>query len=493
MPRTFALLFSLLFLVCCTTPVVAENDGEIKSPLTGTSFVTAKDTDLRLSQNASLEFFPFEQPLETQPCIFIDQKREFQTFIGIGAAITDAAAETFFKLPDPIQQQIVDDYFNLEGGIGYTFLRTHIASCDFSSEMYDYVDRDDKNLATFDIGHDLEFRIPMIKRAAAAIEKSGGKMNLCVSPWSPPAWMKTTDNRLQGGKLKPEFRDAWANHYVKFIQAYQSQGIPVWGLTPQNEPMAKQTWESCIYTAAEERDFVRDHLGPALHKAGMGDKKIVMWDHNRDLIYQRVKTMMDDKEAAKYVWGAGFHWYEPWTGGDMQFENLRQVKRSFPDLQLMFTEGCVEKYDAARIDDWTLGERYGHSMVNDFKCGAVSWVDWNILLDQTGGPNHVGNFCFSPMHGNTSTGQLKRTNSYFYIGQFSKFVRQGAVCIASSSSRDSIRQVCFRNPDGTIVLVVLNRTETDQDFKICLDQMAAEAISPKRSISTFLISNAAVK
>lgn len=449
------------------------------------SFVTAKDTELRLSEREAATLVPFGQPLESDGFILLDPSRTFQTFEGIGAAITDSSAETFAKLPSPVQEEFLTAHFDKDEGIGYRLLRTHIASCDFSSSMYDYVEEGDAALASFDVSLDERYRIPMIRRAIAA---AGGELPLYASPWSPPAWMKDNGNRLRGGKLLPEFRDSWARHYVRFIEEYEKRGMPIWGLTVQNEPMAVQTWESCVWTAEEERDFVRDHLGPALAEAGMEDKNLIVWDHNRDQIYQRASTILSDPEAAKYVWGVGFHWYEPWTGGDMQFYNLRQVAESYPDFKLIFTEGCAERFDATRWEAWELGEHYGHSMVNDFKSGVVAWTDWNILLNERGGPNHVGNYCFAPVHANTKDGKLVYTNSYYYIGQFSKFIEPGAKRIASSSSRDQVREVAFQNPNGDLVLVVLNRTEETLEYRIMIDGLAAEVSSLPRSIETFVIS-----
>ena len=164
----------------------------------------------------------------------------------------------------------------------------------------------DKDLKTFNIAHDMKFKIPFIKEAAAA---AGGKLALYASPWSPPAWMKDTKDMLHGGKLLPEFYDSWAMYYTKFIKEYEKAGVPVWGLSIQNEPMAKQIWESCIYTAEEERDFLKNHLGPTMEEEGLKDKKIIVWDHNRDMMYQRAQTYFDDPEASKYIWGIGFHWY----------------------------------------------------------------------------------------------------------------------------------------------------------------------------------------
>ena len=448
------------------------------------TYTTAKDTELRLAAGESLTLTPFRQPLETEGFILLDERIDFQTFVGIGAAITDSAAETFAKLPVAVQEEALKAYFDKDEGIGYRLLRTHIASCDFSSSMYDYVEEGDVALESFDVSVDERYRIPMIKRAMQA---AGGSLPLYASPWSPPAWMKDNGNRLRGGKLLPEYRDSWARHYIRFIEEYEKRGMPIWGLTVQNEPMAVQTWESCVWTAEEERDFVRDHLGPTLEKAGMSDKKLIVWDHNRDQIYQRASTILSDPEAARYVWGVGFHWYEPWTGGDMQFYNLRQVAESYPDFKLVFTEGCAERFDASRWDAWELGERYGHSMVNDFKAGTVAWTDWNILLNERGGPNHVGNYCFAPVHANTKEGELIYTNSYYYIGHFSKFIEPGAKRIASSSSRDQVREVAFRNPNGEIVLVVVNLTEQAVDYRIMIDGLAASTRILPRAISTYVV------
>ena len=171
---------------------------------------------------------------------------------------------------------------------------------------------------------------------------------------------------LQGGKLKPEFYQSWANYYVKFIEAYEAEGIPIWGLTIQNEPMAVQRWESCIYTAEEERDFLKNHLGPTLEKAGMSDKNVIVWDHNRDLLFQRASIILDDPDAAKYVWGTGFHWYEDWKDGIPMFDHVHRVHEAYPDKNLIFTEVCNEGYD---IDHVSQGEALGLK-INDFPAVA---------------------------------------------------------------------------------------------------------------------------
>jgi len=447
-------------------------------------YTTADSTDLRLASTGELEFKQKGQPFENEISVFVDPSKTYQEFMGIGAALTDASAETFSKLPKDKQQEFLSAYFDKEKGIGYTIARTNIHSCDFSSGSYTYVSDGDKDLKSFNVDHDKQFRIPFIKEAMNA---AGGKLTLYASPWSPPAWMKDNNDILHGGKLKPEFYQSWANYYTKFIKAYEKEGIPVWGITIQNEPMATQRWESCIYTAEEERDFLKNFLGPTMKNEGLADKKIIVWDHNRDLIYQRAETYFNDPDAAKYAWGMGFHWYEDWSGGEQMFGNLKKVAEAFPDKPLLFTEGCNGPFNMQRINDWKWGERYGKSMINDFNGGAVGWTDWNILLDETGGPNHVQNFCYAPVHADTETGQLIYMNSYYYIGHFSKFIKRGAKRIISSSSRSQLLTTAFKNEDGTVVVVVMNQGNIKTPFFLWINGKAAETMALPHSINTYVI------
>jgi len=450
---------------------------------TVTVYTSADSSDLRLTKTADLQFKELRQPLETQLCVFVNPDKTFQTFVGIGGAITDASAEVFAKLTPEKQQEFLNAYFSKDKGIGYTLVRTNMNSCDFSSGSYTYVQEGDKELKTFNIQPDKQFKIPLIKKAMAMI---GNKASFYISPWSPPAFMKDNKNMLHGGKLLPEYRQAWANYYVKYINALEKEGLPVWGLTIQNEPMAKQIWESCIFTAEEERDFLKNYLGPTLQKAGLGNKKITVWDHNRDLLVQRANTILDDPAANKYVWGIGFHWYESWSGGDQMYDNVAKVYEQYPTKNLMFTEGCVEKFDAQKYQLWKNGQRYGKSMINDFNNGTVAWTDWNILLDQNGGPNHVKNFCFAPLHADTTTGELIYTPSYYFIGHFSKFIEKGAKRVSSAASRSQLLTTSFINKDGKVVTVVMNQSNLKINYFLCVGTTATEVSILPNAIQTLV-------
>ncbi len=488
MRQRLVILFGMALLMGCNPFTTGDTQEQTQKEFSLadkklTEYTTAYQTEHRLSATDSNKVFTqMGQPKETQVCVFVDPDKTFQTLVGIGGALTDASAETFFKLSPEAQKEFLNAYYNPVSGIGYTLGRTNMNSCDFSSGSYTYVADQDTTLKTFDIAHDRQHKIPLIKQAIA----TAGKLTLYISPWSPPAWMKDNNDMLQGGSLKKEFYQPWANYYVKYIQALEKEGIPVWGLSVQNEPMATQRWESCIYTAEQEADFIKQALGPALEQNGMKDRKLIIWDHNRDLIYQRASTTLQDPEVAKYVWGIGFHWYETWTGSDMMFENLKRTVEAFPEKNLIFTEGCKEKYSFEGMGDWSLGERYGISMINDFNAGTVAWTDWNVLLDEQGGPNHVGNFCFAPVHGDTRNSQLYYTSAYYYIGHFSKFVKPGAKRIISSTNRTDLLSTGFINTDGSVAVIVMNKGNAPLTYYLWIKDKAVELKSSPHSIVTLL-------
>lgn len=476
-----------MFLVALFTVVACNSASKKQDKLTvdlelrkADVYVTAKGTDMKLTKAPELLFVDLVQPEEHFATIMLDPNKTFQPIVGIGGALTDAAAETFYKMPKAKQDELINAYFSSDIGIGYSLCRTHINSCDFSSDTYAYSDvANDTLLAKFTIDHDKQFRIPFIK---AAIEKTNGQLQMFASPWSPPAWMKDNNNMLEGGKLKPKFYQTWANYYVRFLDEYKKEGINFWGFSIQNEPAAVQRWESCIYTAENERDFVKNYMGPTLAKSSFSEAKVVIWDHNRGLMVQRAKVVYDDPDAAKYVWGTGFHWYT----GD-HFENVKVHNEAFPDKNMLFTEGCLYPFNYDSLNVWHWGETYGKSLINDLNNGAAGWIDWNVLVDETGGPNHVSNFCYAPIVGNTKTGELIYMNSFYYLGHFSKFIRPGAKRISCSSNDDNLLATSFLNLDGTVATVVQNATSKEMEFCVWVNNRAVKTKCLPNSIMTLLI------
>ena len=409
-----------------------------------------------------------------KPVINIVPQVEYQEIEGFGGAFTEAAAKTLDKLGKENREKILKLYFSEDEGIGYNFGRVHMNSCDFSESNYSCVDENDETLNSFNIDRDKQSFIPMIKDAMKY-----GDIRLFMSPWSPPAYMKTNGEMNHGGKLKDEYRELWSDFYVKFIEAYKKEGISIWGITVQNEPKAVQKWDSCVYTAEEERDFVKEYLGEKMDKLGV---KIMFWDHNKERIMDRALVMMSDKEAAKYIYGLAFHWYS----GD-HFEQLEMFNRLYPDKKLIFSEGCYE-YSLGITDTIKIGERYAHDMIGNFNNFCTIFCDWNLLLDEKGGPNHVGNFCDAPIMADTKNDKVYIRDSYYYIGHFSKFVKKGAKRIGCSKWTDNLETVSFKNPDGTIVSIVLNRTEKNIPFTFRLLGKTIETISEAHSIGTYIFS-----
>jgi len=459
--------------------------------------------------------------------------------MGFGGSFTEASSTVFDKMTEGKKDELLRAYFDRESGLGYELGRIPMGSCDFGLGNWtcgDLADGD-MSLGGFSIARYHDSILNLYKRAQGvkgfsiaryhdsilnlykrAQGVKGSPFTLLASPWSPPPWMKTAsssgERRFDGdGHLRPECGAAWARHFAKFVEALKQEGINVWGVTVQNEPEAAQIWESCIYTAEEERDFVRDHLGPALERHGV---KILVWDHNRDGMLERAHVAYADPEAAKYIWGLGYHWYgdcrfEKWPPrteipyedrnkghapifelrARAGFENVRAVAELRPDKHILFTEGCQELGDIPLADvlgKWKYGERYGMNIIRDLNSGTEGWIDWNLYLDETGGPNHVGNLCVAPIICDTRTDQVLYQPAYWYLGHFSRYIRPGAVRVLSSTSRDVLEVVAFSNPDGSLAVVVLNQSDEDLGFwlKVAGSGSVFTDALP-RSITTFLL------
>ncbi len=406
----------------------------------------------------------------------ISPDQRFQEIEGFGGALTESSAWVLAQIPTEKRAEVLHRYYDPKDGLGYTLARTHINSCDFSLNMWALDETPgDYDLLNFSLAPMRRWLLPLLHDANDA---SGGKLQILASPWSPPSWMKTNNRMDDGGSLRSEYAPAWARYYVKFVQAMAAEKLPIWALTVQNEPQAKQVWESCLYSPEQERDFVRDHLGPELEKAGLTNVKLLAHDHNRDILEKDTAAVFGDPKSSKYLWGAALHWYV-----SSDFAASSRVHAQFPDKAILFTEGCWEGGGA--IGSWEHGEGYARNMIGDFRNWVCGYIDWNIVLDQRGGPNHVGNFCDAPVIVDTATKEVRCGPSFYYIGQFSRFVKPRAHRVASSGGPAELQSVAFLNPDGSLVTVVLNEGNAPIYFTLSTGTESLACSVPAHAIQTY--------
>ena len=411
------------------------------------------------------------------PTITINSTQTYQTIIGFGGAFTESSAYVLSKISAAKRSEILNAYFSPSGS-NYTLCRTHINSCDFSLSNYSYDDTaGDTSLNNFNIAHDTTLLIPLIKDSMA-LQPAGIK--IFSSPWSPPAWMKTNGTMNGGSPLLTQYYPAWALYFSKYIKAYAAQGINIWGITIQNEPMNWPSWEGCQFSTTQMRDFLKNNLGPQLkNDSATNAVNIMIFDHNKGEIVTWANDILSDSLAASYAWGTAFHWY-----GDDNFGNLTTVHNSFPCKHLVHTEGCQE--GGPHLYEWAPAERYGHKMMGDLNNWTEGWVDWNIVLDQQGGPNHVNNFCSAPIHCDLTKGTVIYNPSYYYITQISRYVKPGAVRIGWSSNATGLELTAFKNPDGKIVVIVMNNSVNAISFKIKNGTQMIKPTLPNNTIATYI-------
>ncbi len=415
---------------------------------------------------------------------------EYQEIIGFGGAFTESAAYNYAQFSDEQKKEFLEKTFSRDNGIGYNFGRTHINSCDFSLDIYSYVESGDMTLETFNIERDKKYIIPFIKDA---MKYCDDELVLFASPWSPPAYMKTNENVIRGGKLKEEYKIVWARYYAKYIKAMAAEGINIPAITIQNEPNARQSWESCNYSPEDERDFIEKFLIPVLDEEGLGELKIMIWDHNKERVYDRTKRIFTSKAVEDRVWGVAHHWYT----GD-HFEGLRLVHECFGKT-LVSAENCGSINEDAHY----LAERYGKELFGDFSNFTAAFCDWNLILSDKGGPFHnrsekttacagivfedKSSGCHAPVLFDTEKNEVIYTPIFYYIGHFSKFVMRGAKRVATTSYHEDMYAIAFKNPDGSIALVVMNVTDRTLPAVIRRNDVCTKIMLEAHSIMTVLL------
>ncbi len=404
----------------------------------------------------------------------LDENHRGQVIEGFGGAFTRASALLWNQLSDEMRTEVLNLYFSREGA-GYTLCRTPMGGCDFAEYPYTYDDTpNDVELMQFSIAPDLNTTIPMIQTARSICGREQFRLYAC--PWSPPAWMKDTQRLEFGGHLLPEHYDTMARYFVRFIQAYEKEGIRIWGLTAQNEPNECLRWPTCLYSAEEEACFLDQHLIPAMNEAGYSDMAVMIWDNNKDLVLERtVKTLEAMKKHVDQVYGVAFHWY----AGD-HFDQLEEIHRRYPRLHLLSTEACTPLFPAAA--DARPGVRYAHEMIGNFYHGACGFIDWNLFLSPEGGPSYVNNQCLAPITLDPAKNQYRLNEAYYAICHFSRFVQPGAVHIPVILQSVDLEAAAFLNPDHTRVIVMLNKSDNEVHAEIQGETFRL----PSESVSTYI-------
>jgi len=446
------------------------------------AYLSTKENMRMLSPKEDVRFQPDNETEKEIINIYPDVK--YQKVLGFGGAFTETSAYNYAKLSPQNQRKIIEAYFDPVKGMGYNFCRTHIHSCDFSLDEYTYTEDDDTALETFSIDRDRKYIIPFIK---AAQKTAGDELILFGSPWSPPPWMKDNKEFANGGKLDWQYAACWAAYMARYVTEYRKEGIELFGLTVQNEAMAIQTWESCQYTAEEEGLFVRDHLKPALEKAGL-DTRVMIWDHNKERVYDRSRDSFKLEGVKDSVWGIAFHWY---SGN--HYKALEMAYEAFPDKPLVLSEYCIGTTRGEPIpgphSSWIGVEMVAEEMIGNLNHGMAAAVDWNLVIDQDGGPFHNRDLgCKSPIVADTKNDTVSLEPYYYSIAHFSKFIKRGAVRIGCSTFDVRIPAVACVNPDGNVVMVALNTMDSAAPVYVRLDDCTAKMELPPKSLVTFVIS-----
>lgn len=398
----------------------------------------------------------------------------YEKFEGFGGAITEAAGYVYHMMNENQKKQVIETYFSPEK-MNYQMVRIHMDSCDFSLGTYEAMsDPEDVELKSFSFGRTEKYILPMLEDAQKVV---GDNLKLMLTPWSPPAFMKTNGTRVQGGRLKPEYREFWANYICRYIKEFKERGFQVQRISIQNETKAIQTWDSCLFTAEEEKIFLRDFLYPALQKYGYDDIEVFIWDHNKERIYERVRDTVDS-DTASMISGVAFHWYS----GD-HFEGLDLVRHKYPDLKMIMSESCLEYslYNEDNIDN--VSNKLCHEIIGDLNHGMCAFYDWNMLLDEKGGPNYVNNYCHAPFLYDTINHQLmpQKTQKQYYL--FSHFIVPGSVRIASTKYTEQIDVVAYHTPEDKLVVMLLNKSNEMLPVNIRIQNMVGSILLPAGTLA----------
>lgn len=398
----------------------------------------------------------------------------YQSIIGFGGAFTESTGFALKSLPIEKQVNLLNEYFS-KSGLNYSIGRLPIGSSDFSLKSYSYSNKAD--LSDFCIEKDKEYIISTVKSAL----KINPNLKFLASIWSPPKFMKSNKMLVLGGKLLKEHKQTLADYYCKYIKEYLKNEISINYITVQNEPNAVQIWESCLYSPEEEMDFAVNYLFPTL-KRNQLNTKILIWDHNKEKLFTRSLSELKDNKSLEAISGIAFHWYT----GD-HFENIELTHNAFPGKLLFHTEGCTGYSKFNPKEEVKNAEIYGHDILGDLNSGIHAFIDWNLILDNKGGPNHKLNYCNSPVMINKEKNDYIKNLTFYYIGHFSKFIQTGAKRIAFSKYTSDIEITSFINPDNSIAVVLMNRNDFNKEYNLVIKDTIIHDNLDSHAIVTYLI------
>lgn len=402
---------------------------------------------------------------------------EYQEMTGFGGAITDAVGHVYSLMDDEQKKEMIHQYFGNDN-MKYSIVRIPIDSCDFSVSHYEAdSDENDENFDKFSFERVEQSILPVLD---AAQEECGRKLPIMLSPWSPPSYMKTNGERNHGGKLKTEYAKRWAEYICRYIEEYRNCGYLVTMLTMQNEPKALQPWDSCVYTPQEQKVFLRDYLWPSLVEHKLDDIEIYLWDHNKERAYEWIKEIIDE-DTKHMVAGVALHWYS----GD-HFENLRFIKEQYPWLKMLTSEACIEYSKFAVDATLNNAQKYAHDIIGNMNEGMNSFIDWNILLNEEGGPNHVGNNCEAPFMFDREKKELHKMESSEYLWHFSHFIEVGAKRIGVSRYNKDIEAIAFKK-DDKVTFILFNATDEDIPVYVRMNEQCAGVNLQAQSIMSGVI------
>lgn len=402
----------------------------------------------------------------------------YQTMEGFGGAFTDAAGSVFAKMSKEQQDELIGKYFSPEQ-MNYQMVRIPVDSCDFSTHMYAADDKeDDEDFEYFSFQDVEQYILPLLDRAEAYCKR---KLPIMLSPWSPPAYMKTNLNRKEGGALRKKYYSRWSRYLCRYMKEYTDRGYHIQRLSIQNEPKAVQPWDSCVYSASEERDFIRDFLVPEMEKNNLRHIELFIWDHNKERAFERACEVMSDK-TEELVAGVAFHWYS----GD-HFDALSLIHEKYPDKKLILSESCLEFSKFGKEDQSVNAGRLAHDMIGNLNHGMSGFYDWNVLLDEKGGPNHTGNYCDAPFLYHEETKELEERFVLRYYWHFTHFIQPGAVRIAATCYTSFLDVTAWENPDHSIAVIILNRSSSDLPYVLRISGKLVKYTAKASSIITAVI------